>query len=243
MSRMKLKNEIKIFETIDFKEKTFITGFHGVGGVGYLVSKYLTLQEKSRYVGYITTPRMPMVIRMEGDRIGLPFEIYEYNNFIILLNEAMPDLKFMHRYITKIAEWILENNFKMAILFGGLAERVKGNGEIRIAYTSKYAKEYEKFAPPLEDKLSIIGPLALLLSIFEIHEFPALCILPYARVYEYDLRAALVALKILKEKFDPSIDLTRIEKDIVKERKEELMLLDQFEKARQTQPESKIFYM
>jgi uncharacterized protein len=131
----------------------------------------------------------------------------------------------------------------MAILFGGLAERVKGDGEIRIAYTSKYAKEYEKFAPALEDKLSIIGPLALLLSIFEIHEFPALCILPYARVYEYDLRAAHVALKILKEKFDSSIDLTRIEKDIIKERKEELLLLDQFEKSRQTQPESKIFYM
>jgi Archaeal enzymes of ATP-grasp superfamily len=131
----------------------------------------------------------------------------------------------------------------MSILFGGLAERVKDGGEIRIAYTSAYAEKYEKFAPSLEEKLSIIGPLALLLSIFEIHKFPALCILPYARVYEYDLKAALVALKILKEKFDSTIDLSRIEKDIIKERKEEMLLMEQLEKTRQSKPESKIFYM
>jgi len=224
--------------------KIFITGFYGVGAVGYLVSKYLTMQKDSKYIGYISTKRLPMIIRMEDNRIGLPFELYQWNDYIILLNESIPDAREIHAYANMIVDWVIENKFKMAILFGGLAERVSGGEQIRIAYTRTFPKIMKPFAPPLEKRLSIVGPLALLLSGFEMKRFPSVCILPYARVYEYDLNAAYTALKVLKEKFAANIDLTQLEKDLSYERKIESDLLKELEKARQPPPpDSKILYM
>ncbi len=225
--------------------KIFITGFYGVGGVGYFLSKYLTLQKGAKYIGYIETKRLPMLVRMEDDRIGLPFELYQYKDFIILLNESMPDAREIHKYTYTIADWVVKNKFKMAVLFGGLAERVKEGGDIRIAYTSSFIKMMKPFAPQLEKRLFIIGPLALLLSKFEMKKFPAVCILPYAKIYEYDLNATYIALKVLKEKFNAEIDLTQVEKDLMMEKKMEVELLKEIEKLREQSPppDSKILYM
>ncbi|MFP3189720.1 MAG: PAC2 family protein [Thermoproteota archaeon] len=227
-----------------FKDKIFITGFHGVGAVGYLTSKYLSMQKKAEFIGYVTMERLPMIIRMEDDRIGLPFELYSFDNFIVLVNEAMPETKHVYTYTNKIAKWVIKSGFKMAVLFGGLAERVKEGSDIRIAYTSQFKSIMQPFAPTLEKKLSIIGPLALLLAKFEEMKFPAVCILPYARVYEYDLKAAHKALKILIEQFKAELDLTKIEQDLALEKKLELDIAQQLEKIKQQPPpDSKILYM
>lgn len=224
--------------------KIFITGFYGVGAVGYLVTKYLTMQKDAKFLGYIYLKRLPMIIRMEDNRIGLPFELYQWKNFIILLNESLPDARDIHTYTFKIADWVVENKFKYAILFGGLAERVREGEPIRIAYTSTFNKIMEPFAPPLEKRLSIVGPLALLLSRFEMKKFPSICILPYARIYEYDLNAAYIGLKVLKERFGAEVDFSQVEKDLSAEKKLESNLLKELEKLKQQPPpDSKILYM
>ncbi len=239
------KEGLKLMKKKIGEGKIFITGFYGVGAVGYLVSKYLTLQKEAKYIGYVETKRLPMIIRMEDDRIGLPFELYQFKEFIILLNESLPDSREIHSYTYAIADWVVKNKFKMAVLFGGLAERAKEGDAIRIAYTSSFTKMMKPFAPPLEKKLFIVGPLALLLSRFEMKNFPAVCILPYARVYEYDLNAAYVALKVLKEKFGAEIDLSQVEKDLILEKKMEAELLKEIERLREQSPppDSKILYM
>ncbi|HLI45886.1 MAG TPA: PAC2 family protein [Geobacterales bacterium] len=224
--------------------KIFITGFYGVGAVGYLVSKYLTMQKEAKYLGYISTKRLPMIIRMEDNRIGLPFELYQWKNYIILLNESIPDAREIHAFSDMIVDWVIENKFKLAVLFGGLAERVGSQDPIRIAYTRTFPSVMKPFAPALEKRLSIVGPLALLLSGFEMKGFPSVCILPYAKVYEYDLNAAYMALKVLKEKFAAEIDLTQLEKDLSYEKKIESDILKELEKSRQPPPpDSKILYM
>jgi len=234
----------RVFKRKIGEGKIFITGFYGVGAVGYLVSKYLTRQKDAKYIGYISTKRLPMIIRMEENRIGLPFELYEWKNFIILLNESIPDAREIHAYANAVVDWVIENKFKLAVLFGGLAERVSGQEPIRIAYTNAFLKYMKPFAPSLEKRLSIVGPLALLLSRFEIKGFPSVCILPYARIYEYDLNAAYIALKTLKEKFAADIDLSQLEKDLSYEKKLEHDLLKEIEKSRQPPPpDSKILYM
>lgn len=226
------------------ENKIFVTGFHGVGAVGYLTSKYLSTQKTAEYIGYVTMDRMPMIIRMEDDRIGLPFELYEIDNFVVLVNEAIPETKYVYIYTNKIAEWVVNNGFKMAVLFGGLAERVKEGTDIRIAYTSQFKSVMQPFAPSLEKKLSIIGPLALLLAKFEQLRFPAICVLPYAKVYEYDLKASYKALKVLIEQFGAKIDLSKIEQDMALEKKLETDITQQLEKLRQqSPPDSKILYM
>jgi uncharacterized protein len=239
------ENGFKLIKQPIGRNKVFITGFHGVGAVGYLTSKYLSMQKEAEFIGYVSLKRMPMIIRMENDRIGLPFELYNFNDFIILVNEAIPESKDVYSYANIIANWVVENEFKFAILFGGLAEKVKeGSDDVRIAYTSQFKNIMKPFAQPLEKKLSIVGPLALLLAKFEEMKFPAVCILPYARIYEYDLKATYKALKILIEQFKTKIDLTKIEQDLLLEKKLELDVTQQIEKLKQQPPpDSKILYM
>jgi len=244
--KIKIIEEKKSFNILKKKignGKIFITGFHGVGAVGFLVSKYLTMQENVRHLGYIFLKHMPMIVRMEGNRIGLPFELYEWDKYVILLNESIPEPYNIHYFCRKIADWVVENGFEMSVLFGGLAEKPKDSSEIRIAYTNKFKEKMKPFATELDKRLAIIGPLALLLTRFEEKNFPAVTILSYARIYEYDLKAAYNAIKLFKDIFKAPIDLSKIEKDIKTEMKIEHEILKEIEKFKQTSPESKIFYM
>lgn len=218
-------NEVEIILKKGFKrrdeETLFITGFHGIGAVGYYVSSYIANQRDARHIGYIKLKRMPVIVKMKENRIGLPFELYEKGHFIVALNEILPDADIVHLYTKKLAEWVINSGFREAVLIGGLIKTAVENqseDSFRVAYTSSYLEKgvLRKYIgneiKPMESGLKIVGPLALLLAYFEMAEFPAISILPIAtKKYDVDLKAAYTALVALNKYYNANVDLREIE--------------------------------
>ena len=69
--------EIKLFEKIDLKGKYLITGFHGIGVVGYIGTKFLIEESNARKIGMIISKLMPPLVSLDdAGNIQLPFEIF-----------------------------------------------------------------------------------------------------------------------------------------------------------------------
>ncbi|MFB6491181.1 MAG: proteasome assembly chaperone family protein [Thermoproteus sp. AZ2] len=191
-----------------FNREIFVTGFHGVGIVGHIAVKYLS--RNCEAVGYIKYRDMPPVIAYEGDRLALQTEIFSCGRIAgVVNNYGLPDTA-LYDFVDALASWVVKSGFKLAVLFGGLDGRFRRAQDdlYRVAYTSAYIKGgYPLRGKRLEQGLQIVGPLGLLLSLFEMHGFPALVILPYADK-PADPQAASIALELFGELFDFRIDLT-----------------------------------
>ena len=57
------------------------------------------------------------------------------------------------------------------------------------------------------------GPLAVMLSEFEIHDFPAIAVLPYAETARADPAAAAVAIRKIAKAYDFRVNLEELVKD------------------------------
>lgn len=198
------------------KNKIFVTGFHGIGAVGYLTTRYIADQPDSKHIGYIILDRLPLIVKMGDGRIQLPFELYERKNFIIMVTEVAPEPREIHMLTRGIAEWVVTQGFKEAVLIGGLSDKYKSNDEelYRVAYTSAYISTKKIFGKPMDSRLTIFGPLASLLSYFELANFPAITLLPYAKQLEPDTRAAMIALDILNKYYNAEINIETIKKEV-----------------------------
>ncbi len=202
-------------------EKFFMTGFHGVGIVGYFTSYYMVEQDGSEYIGYVKTDKMPLTVRMKDDRIALPMELYERGDFVILLNEILPGAENIHEYVKSVAEWVVDSGFSEAVLIGGLLTNYVGDTWLpfRIAHTTAYLKKGRLRDLILEGKflkidsdLQIYGPLALMLAHFQLMNFPAIAVLPLSsHRYQLDINAVRTALSFLNEHYNAQIDLQAID--------------------------------
>ncbi|MHA1910740.1 MAG: proteasome assembly chaperone family protein [Candidatus Kariarchaeaceae archaeon] len=65
----------------------------------------------------------------------------------------------------------------------------------------------------LDEGLFVTGPLALILMYFELNNFPALAILPYAERNRPDPSAASIALEVLNHLLEIDVDLAELEEE------------------------------
>src|SRR5213078_4820339 len=68
-------------------------------------------------------------------------------------------------------------------------------------------------APILEPGLLVYGPLAVMLSQFEIHDFPAVAVLPYAEPARADPAAAALAIRKISKTYNYNVDVNDLVKD------------------------------
>jgi uncharacterized protein len=112
-----------------------------------------------------------------------------------------------------IAEWVVRNKLKDAVLIGGLDNRFRNEepDELRGASTTVALDTLKKSdVNLLERGLGIYGPLALILYYFEIADFPTIAFLPYAERGRPDPRAASVAVTYLNKFYDLNLDNTKL---------------------------------
>ncbi|CCC82549.1 proteasome assembly chaperone family protein [Thermoproteus tenax] len=192
-----------------YSREIFVAGFHGVGLVGHIAVKHLS--RSCETIGYIKYREMPPVVAYEGDRLALQAEIFSCDRVTGVVNNYGINDRALYDFIESLADWVVSGGFKMAVLFGGLDGRFKRSPDdlLRVAYTSSYIKSGFPLGDSkrLEQGLQIVGPLALLLSLFELYDFPALVILPYADK-PADPQAASVALEHFGRLFGISVDTT-----------------------------------
>lgn len=203
----------------------FVTGFHGVGLTGYIAINHLVKSLHARPIGYIETQHQPALISLAGEKISFPFEIYRHDDIIILFPRLQPRRSEVRDFAHDVVSWVTEKKFKKAILIGGLDNRFKqGNDDMRCVPTSPSLVETKALKIPLlEESLFVTGPLALMLTYFEMKSFPAVAFLPYSERGRPDPRAAALAIKQLNILFTLNVDVfelindaKRIEEEVTK---------------------------
>jgi uncharacterized protein len=109
----------------------------------------------------------------------------------------------------------VEQHLREAVLLGGLDVQFAAKGdEWRCAYTKTYKCPARNFQLPiLEEGRGIYGPLALLLGNFELRDFPAIAVLPFAERGRPDPRAASFAIKILNRFYNLTVNTDELMRD------------------------------
>lgn len=197
----------------------FLTGFAGIGMVGYLVVQHLSNALNCRRVGFIEMPREPPLSAyiISTNILSTPGEIYYCpgTDFTISIIHWDGDFmtKYAHDVVRTLARWVYINGFKEAILFGGLDNRLRGedSDQLRVAVTTEYRNRHSLGGVKLmELNYAMVGPLALLMNEFERLGIPAISILPYAEPFRADPNAAIVAIQFLKELTGVEVDVSRL---------------------------------
>lgn len=202
----------------NLKGSVLITGFHGLGATGYISVKHAVTSTGAELIGYVSTERIPPFVSMDENRLSLPFEIYKKDRFVFVITNVPPHPKERQEFSKALAEWAMAEGFTASYLIGGLDSRLKPNEGDRIRCTvTKAFKGHEGLDVPLLEKgLFVVGPLAVMLSCFEIGGFPAISLLPYANPTRPDPMAAAVAVQYLNKLTKMHIDVGPLETDAQK---------------------------
>ncbi len=194
-------------------DSIFITGFHGLGEVGYLSVAHLIRTLEAERIGFIKSDVMPLFVSVENGHISLPFELFKYKNFVFLVPRFQPHQAEQWNFIDELADWLHAKGFRENILIGGLDVNFRENEEdtMRGIPTSAAKDKLEKWnIQLLEEGLFVAGPLALLLAHLEIRNMSAIGLLSYAQRGRPDPRAAATTLEKLNEMFDMNVDVTQL---------------------------------
>jgi len=201
-----------------YEDNILITGFHGIGMTGYIAINHLLNALEAERIGYIQTRSLPPFVSVQGKQLLTPFEVYKWDRFVFIRSEFPPHRSEENMFSRKIAEWAVEKQFREAMLVGGLDRRFRSSPEyLRMVPTKTYLDRNQVIKDLLlEEGLYVTGPLAIMLTAFEVCNFPAVAILPYASRDIPDPRAAAVAINRISEIYQLEIDVSDLVQDAEK---------------------------
>jgi predicted ATP-grasp superfamily ATP-dependent carboligase len=205
-----------------FRNCTLMTGFHGIGSTGYIAISYLIHSLRAERIGFVDVAHPPPFVSTSEDGLVTPFEVYRKGKLVFVKLEFAPHRAEEAEFAKELARWTITGKFKDAVLIGGLDSNLKsGDQNVRIVPTRAYLNRKNGFKyPTLEPGLFVYGQLAVMLSEFEIHNFPAIAILPYASATAADPAAAAVAVRTICKAYSVKVDVSDLE-DGAKEIEEE----------------------
>jgi predicted ATP-grasp superfamily ATP-dependent carboligase len=205
-----------------FRDCTLMTGFHGIGSTGYIAVSYLIHSLKAKRIGFVEVGHPPPFVSTSEDGLVTPFEVYRKGKLVFVKLEFSPHRAEEADFAKELARWAIKCKFRDAVLVGGLDSNLKSGGEnVRIVPTRAYLNRKNGFKyPTLEPGLFVYGQLAVMLSEFEMHNFPAIAILPYASAAAADPAAAAVAVRTVCKAYKVKVDVSDLE-DGAKEIEEE----------------------
>ncbi len=201
--------------TTKLRNCTLITGFHGVGETGYISVSYLVHALNSKRIGFVDVAHPPPFIATSESGLVTPFEVYRSGSIVLVKLEFSPHRTEEAEFAKTLAQWVMENKFKDAVLIGGLDGSLQsGKDDVRIITTGKYPLKAKKMKQPrLETGLFVYGPLAVMLAEFEKRNFPAVAVLPYASAEHADPKAAATAIKAVSKAYGLRVNVRDLEHD------------------------------
>ncbi len=202
-------------EKKNLKGSTLITGFHGVGQTGYIATSYMIHALKAERVGFIEVANPPPWVGTADGGLVTPFEVYAKGKTVLVKLEFSPHRSEEAEFAKVLANWAVDEKFKDAILVGGLDAAFRQNKhDFCVVPTGAYLERAKIFkAPILEPGLLVYGPLAVMLSEFEIHEFPAVAVLPYAEPARADPAAAALAIRRIAKTYGYQVNVNELVND------------------------------
>jgi uncharacterized protein len=205
-----------------FRNCTLMTGFHGIGSTGYIAISYLVHSLQAKRIGFVDVAHPPPFVSTAEEGLVTPFEVFRKGKLVFVKLEFAPHRTEESEFAKVLARWTMNQKFKDAVLVGGLDSGLKsGKQNVRIVPTRAYLTKKNGFKyPTLEPGLFVYGQLAVMLSEFEMRDFPAIAILPYASAAAADPSAAAIAVKTICKAYGIKVDVTDLEdgaKDIEEE--------------------------
>jgi len=238
-----LNIEIILKRRVDLEGKIFITGFHGIGYTGYIAVNHIIESTKAELLGYVTTEQYPPIVSLDENRVLTPYELFMYKDFILFLPRFQPPPSEQNDLMKILTEWTVKNRFKEAILIGGLDSKLKaGEEKLRVVPTSQFKMNNKLELKKLDRNLYVVGPLAILLAYYEIRDFPAIALLPYAQRGRPDPLAAATAIQVINQLYDLDISTEQLIKD-AKQIEQEIAQLKEQEEKVQREPGSLAMYV
>ena len=235
--------EIILKRRVDLEGKIFITGFHGIGYTGYIAVNHIIESTKAELLGYVTTEQYPPIVSLDENRVLTPYELFMYKDFILFLPRFQPPPSEQNDLMKILTEWTVKNRFLEAILIGGLDSKLKaGEEKLRVVPTSQFKMNNKLELKKLDRNLYVVGPLAILLAYYEIKDFPAIALLPYAQRGRPDPLAAATAIQVINQLYDLDISTEQLIKD-AKQIEQEIAQLKEQEEKVQREPGSLAMYV
>jgi len=170
---------------------------------------------KAERIGFIDVSNPPPWVGTAEGGLVTPFEVYRRGKTVLVKLEFSPHRSEEAEFAKVLSNWAVEQKFKDAILIGGLDAAFKqGREDFCVVPTGAYLDRAKVFkAPILEPGLLVYGPLAVMLSEFEINDFPAIAVLPYAEPARADPAAAALALRKISKAYSLKVDVDELVKD------------------------------
>ena len=207
------------------KTKYFISGFHGLGSVGFIAMKHLidNLElngNKVKRIGVIKSKAAPSYIYLENERIVVPFEIYSLDEILIFLPRLPPYRHFESEFAESIVSWIISSKqFELTLLVGGVDKSLQVHDDSNVKFVPSRA--FKKLKPDWEDLknnmlasgLMIQGPLAIMLGLLDLEMFPALGILSYDERERPDPKGAAEAIKVINYLLNVNCSIEDLDKN------------------------------
>jgi uncharacterized protein len=190
-----------------------MTGFHGIGSTGYIAVSYLVHSLEAKRIGFVQVAHPPPFVSTSEEGLVTPFEVFRKRKLVFVKLEFAPHRTEEAEFARALAQWAINEKFKDAVLVGGLDSSLKsGKQSVRIVPTRAYLTQKNGFRyPTLEPGLFVYGQLAVMLSEFEMHNFPAIAILPYASATSADPSAAAVAVRTICKAYGIKVDVSDLE--------------------------------
>ncbi|MEM2942454.1 MAG: PAC2 family protein, partial [Candidatus Bathyarchaeia archaeon] len=169
----------------------------------------------AKRIGFIEVEHPPPFVNSTNETLVTPFEIYRRGRLVIAKLEFSPHKSEESEFLKAMSSWVTRERFGEAIMIGGLDSSFRrGDSPLRIVHTRAYQARAKTLNPPrLEEELFVYGPLAVMLSEFEIRDFPALAILPYASASRPDPAAAAVAIRTIGKLHKIRVNVSDLERD------------------------------
>ena len=187
---------------MDLSGCTLITGFYGIGKIGFIVVNHMINKLGARRIGYIITEVIPPFISVKNNSIVLPFEIYRAGDIVFIAAFFEPYKNEHRSFARAVLSWTIQEKFSKIILIGGLDSRLRQDENVfaKAVFTQSYRDlGFETNLSELDEGLYVTGPLALLLMFAEVYKFPAVAVLSYAERSRPDPIGASHAVSIIND--------------------------------------------
>ena len=207
---------IELFEEANLEGKYLITGFHGIGEVGYISVRYLIEETKAKKIGMIVSPLTPPLISLDDKgNTQLPFELFVHpeHPFAYLLIRFQPHPEEMREFTRAVADFVQNRGIKGLVMLGGLDNNFRPEDDER-GFRCVVANGFPFDEPPLIDAgLFISGGVAMMLIELHVKSTPSLTLFPYADREKPDPKAAAKAIDIINDTFNTNIDTANLEQE------------------------------
>ncbi len=228
--------------------KTFITGFHGIGEVGYVFLDHCVQTLEAERIGILTTSAARPMLLVDKGIMHYPFEFYSWNDILFFVPHQQPHPQHEVAFSEKLAEWVLQQQFEQVILIGGVDKNLRtSDNNCRYIATKKYLEQplsddikKEITKEKLDDGFLVVGPLAILMGLLELKNYPALSILAYAERMRPDPEGAIHAIEFINRLLNLNIKTEKLVENAQKIEEEIRSKLEEIKKDTEPSP---AFYM